>query len=76
MDAAVVVSQSLICSSHKKTYTGSEVVSLVTAADGVGDAGVIGVLHRKGLYDDTDELYIWQVWDGGVFRGGIVKEEE
>ena len=49
-------------------------------ADGVGDAEVIGVLHRKGLYDDADELYLAGV--GRVFfswpdsEGGGVNENE
>lgn len=55
-------------------YTESEVVFLVTAADSVGDAGVIGVLHQKGIYDNEDELYLvgvgrgcfpWPDSDGG-----------
>ena len=33
-------------------------VSLITATDGVGDAGVIRLLHRKGLYHDAVELYL------------------
>ena len=50
------------------------------AVDGVGDAGVIRVLHRKGLYGDAEELYLagvgWGCFPCPYSEGGGVNKNE